>query len=608
MKLIMLLVALLLLMAAGTLAQPISPVPSLMNFQGRLLQPNGTPFADGDYSIRFSFWSAASGGIERWNQTIDPVMVRKGTFSVLLSSFPAGTFNGDLWLEIQVETDPPLTPREQLVSVAYAMKANSVADGMITSASIANGTITGADIANGTITTNKLATNALNSLAWLLSGNSGTINAFLGTTDLLPLHIRVNNRRAMHYRYAENTAHLDSGFHYRSINILGGADINEIGAGIAGATIAGGGRDNFMATDEPNRALDNFSTVGGGSGNTADGQHATIGGGRNNTAIHEYNTIGGGFGNITRGYYSTVAGGAENTTDGEWATVPGGRLNSAAGDCSFAAGLQAKANNNGTFVWADSSSFDEFASTSENQFLIRATRGVGIGTTRPWPTLHLMGTSGPPTGLSADNNGLLLGSNGTASYKWIHSYGGPLVLNNHGNNVGIGITNPAYKLHVNGTFGVSSLPFGDRRNVQWDDTTGQFFYDNSTRRHKENITPLHTDFEKLLLAEPVTYTRPGSPDRWEIGFIAEDFDALGLKKLVDYDKEGKPDGINYEKICVYLTAIARKQAEAITAQQKKMDAQQKLIEGLRQQLKQHEQQQTQIEELKRRLDAMQTHR
>src|SRR5687767_4098523 len=40
--------------------------PSLVNFQGRLAKPDGTPVPNGTYSIRFSLWTALSGGTEKW--------------------------------------------------------------------------------------------------------------------------------------------------------------------------------------------------------------------------------------------------------------------------------------------------------------------------------------------------------------------------------------------------------------------------------------------------------------------------------------------------------------------------------------------------------------
>src|SRR5690606_28923767 len=102
------------------------------------------------------------------------------------------------------------------------------------------------------------------------------------------------------------------------------------------------------------------------------------------------------------------------------------------------------------------------------------------------------------------------------------------------------------------TLHVSNVPFGDHRNAQIRSSDGQLFYDNSSRRYKENITPLEEDFSLILQAEPKTYTRPADPGRWELGYIAEEFHDLGLTRLVDYDEQDRPDGINYEKIVLYL--------------------------------------------------------
>jgi len=120
---------------------------------------------------------------------------------------------------------------------------------------------------------------------------------------------------------------------------------------------------------------------------------------------------------------------------------------------------------------------------------------------------------------------------------------------------------------VHGRLSVARVPFGDFRNVQWNGTSGLFFQDNSSRRYKENIRPLEDDFARLLDAQPKTYTRPGNPDRWEIGYIAEEIDALGLTALVEYDDEGRPDGLRYDKMALYLIAIAREQQKTLHEQQ-----------------------------------------
>jgi len=55
------LMALLLILSVSAFAQTVTPAPELLNFQGRLAKPDGSPVADGTYSIRFSLWSAVSG-------------------------------------------------------------------------------------------------------------------------------------------------------------------------------------------------------------------------------------------------------------------------------------------------------------------------------------------------------------------------------------------------------------------------------------------------------------------------------------------------------------------------------------------------------------------
>jgi hypothetical protein len=74
---------------------------------------------------------------------------------------------------------------------------------------------------------------------------------------------------------------------------------------------------------------------------------------------------------------------------------------------------------------------------------------VGIGTTTPGSTLHIVAQSSPPLGLPADQNGLMLGSAANGD-RWVQSYGGPLLLNGQGNPVGIGAVDPSVALNVNG--------------------------------------------------------------------------------------------------------------------------------------------------------------
>ncbi|MDQ6632209.1 MAG: tail fiber domain-containing protein, partial [Verrucomicrobiota bacterium] len=122
----------------------------------------------------------------------------------------------------------------------------------------------------------------------------------------------------------------------------------------------------------------NESTIGGGSGNTIQ-PNAT------------YSTIGGGIRNTIQpnASYSTIGGGHNNTNTGSYSAIPGGDKN-VAGTNSFAAGHRAKARHSGSFVWADSQNVD-FPTTATNQFLIRASGGVGINKNNPTTALDVNG-------------------------------------------------------------------------------------------------------------------------------------------------------------------------------------------------------------------------
>jgi hypothetical protein len=165
------------------------------------------------------------------------------------------------------------------------------------------------------------------------------------------------------------------------------------------ATVAGG----FY-----NRVSNDHASIGGGNGNVATREYATVGGGHSNEAYGDSATVGGGYDNKGGGMYATVAGGRENSAalwcstvaggmsneaHGSYASVPGGEQNSASGQYSLAAGRRAKALHDGALVWADSQDAD-FESTGDNQFLIRASGGVGIGPTEPTAQLDVAGKTG----------------------------------------------------------------------------------------------------------------------------------------------------------------------------------------------------------------------
>jgi hypothetical protein len=79
----------------------------------------------------------------------------------------------------------------------------------------------------------------------------------------------------------------------------------------------------------------------------------------------------------------------------------------------------------------------------------------------------------------------------------------------------------------------------------------------SSARFKENIEPLADDFHKILKTKPKSFTPKDSTVKG-IGFIAEDFDELGLDHLLIYE-DGRPLSIRYELISLYLLEVMKDQ-------------------------------------------------
>jgi hypothetical protein len=184
-----------------------SSVPPLMNYQGKLTKPDGSPVEDGQYKVRFSIHDALTGGTERWFQTMDPVLVRNGVFSVLLGSgnpLSSEVFSGTRYLEIKVGDFAPLAPRQPIVSVGYSFVAQKaevattaltvqnggvgtggLADGSVTTAKLANGAVTAAKLADGAVNAAKLSSDPA-SLAKITSGRLAVTSTHaLVTGDLL---------------------------------------------------------------------------------------------------------------------------------------------------------------------------------------------------------------------------------------------------------------------------------------------------------------------------------------------------------------------------------------------------------------------------------------
>ena len=554
-------------------------IPKLINYQGMLTDNSGNPL-NGTYSITFKIYNAESDGTKKWEETQSTVSVSNGLFNVILGSVtPINLdFSEDYWLDITVGAEHMPT-RLKFTSVGYAYRAR-----WADTASYASTGPWGVNNAWTFRITDTADTTLRTGGAWgiarygnVLHGNADSTHVNLGVAC-------TTGTSGQNYKYCT----LGGGYRNKasgaSATIAGGS--NNVASG-SYATVGGGWSNTAsdwnttVGGGEDNTASNWYATVGGGFRNTASGDRTTVGGGGDNTASDWYATIGGGTVNAASGYAATVGGGFENTASGWYATVGGGRRNyasggratvvggyydtasgghatvaggrenTASGDYSFAAGRRAKANHLGTFVWADSSVDADFASTGNNQFLIRAAGGVGIGTTSPGKTLTVNGSIGIQQSgtqkyhIDYYNGGLNFAESGVADYRLFIQDGGE---------VGIGTSGPTEKLDVNGTARLRSMSTGTGTAVVADGN-GVLKKQSSSKRYKENIRGLEVDRENILQLNPVRFDwkTTGEPD---IGLIAEEVEKA-IPDLVVYDNEGKPDAVKYDKISLYLLGLVK---------------------------------------------------
>ena len=100
-------------------------VPQLINYQALLIDPaTNQPVPDDTYSITFSIYDAASGGSAIWTET-QSVTTKDGLYSVLLGTAtpltPTILSGSEKYLGVKVGSEPELTPRGRIVSVAYSI-------------------------------------------------------------------------------------------------------------------------------------------------------------------------------------------------------------------------------------------------------------------------------------------------------------------------------------------------------------------------------------------------------------------------------------------------------------------------------------------------------
>lgn len=477
-----------LLAAAGAFAQDFG-TNGIATFQGRLT--NRGSAGSGPHDIGLLATTTGDVPVGGFNYTD----VVPGPGGVISLDFDYGSLliggggtldpSAPVFIEIRVRRsgDPafttlapklPLRTAPRALGAQFAQLAMSTGASSVNSAAIVDGSLAAVDLAPGAIGAAQIdatqvqrriavgcpgANQSIKTIAddggvscepddmsagWSLTGNADAAagTSFLGTTNSVPLELRVNGARVGLYEDR-------SQFGHSAPVVVGGAPNNLADAGTVGGTICGGGGIDAELGAQPNRARGDwatvcggarnsagngapgpdgaFATVAGGQGNAAGAGHATVGGGFANAAIANHATVGGGISNSASAAYATIAGGAGGTASGPgatvgggignralgvYATVPGGDSLLAGGDFSVAMGRRAKVRDGGSgpygsnepgcmlgfcgdegsFAYADSQ-FADFLSSGPNQFLVRAAGGFGLNTAAPRADLHVFAGS-----------------------------------------------------------------------------------------------------------------------------------------------------------------------------------------------------------------------
>lgn len=173
----------------GIVSSALSAVPNLINYQGRLTDAGGQPVSDGSYQIKFKIYASATGVDSLWESGFQPVTVSGGSFSYNIGS--SGSLSANLfatdtvrYLGITVGSDPEISPRVRLTSVAYAFKALN-ADSAGYAMSVADLSITNSDISASA----DIAASKIDGTAAVLNG----WNKFMGEVRMYDSNFACNS-------------------------------------------------------------------------------------------------------------------------------------------------------------------------------------------------------------------------------------------------------------------------------------------------------------------------------------------------------------------------------------------------------------------------------
>ena len=165
-------ILLLILLPIITLAQ----IPQTMNYQGRLEDNSGNPVSDGNYTIVFSIYDAATNGNSLWTET-RTVTTEDGFFNLTLGESTAININSNqqIWLNISIGGND-LTPRTKLSGSLSSLSSKSIEN----TTTAGNSVVSSINSSTGGVDASKIADGSVSNTEFqLLDGASSNIQTQL---------------------------------------------------------------------------------------------------------------------------------------------------------------------------------------------------------------------------------------------------------------------------------------------------------------------------------------------------------------------------------------------------------------------------------------------
>ena len=140
--------------------------PKTIVYQGRLTDISGEPITTAQ-SVTFSIYSVPTGGLVRWSETLTIQPDAEGLFTVELGTEDTtlhSVFSGDKrYLGLKVGDDDEMTPRQLLTSTPYAISAENIPDGSVTTGKLSDAAVTNRKIADDAVKSSNIEDNTITS-------------------------------------------------------------------------------------------------------------------------------------------------------------------------------------------------------------------------------------------------------------------------------------------------------------------------------------------------------------------------------------------------------------------------------------------------------------